>query len=180
MNIYKAIIILFDLIPLVSFLARYAVYKSLFRGRVSIAGLYHPRLKIIMRSGEACLEVSERFSQRGGSINITSGFLKIGKEVFINSGYSINVQKQVEIGDKTIIGHNCFIIDHDHVFDNGEVSRNEFTALPISIGRNVWIGANVLILKGITIGDGAVIAAGSIVTKNVDPHSVFLQKRSLC
>lgn len=180
MNIYKAIIILFDLIPFVSYLARYAVYKSLFRGKFSIAGLYHPKLKIIMRSGDACIEISERFSQRGGSINITKGCLKIGKDVFINSGYSINVQRRVEIGDKTIIGHNCFIIDHDHVFENGEVSRNEFTASSITIGTNVWIGANVVILKGVTIGDGAVIAAGSIVTKNVHPHSIFLQKRSLC
>lgn len=180
MNIYKAIIILFDLIPLLSFLVRYAVYKSLFRGGVSIAGLYHPRLKIIMRSDEARLEILERFSQRGGSINITKGFLKIGKEVFINSGYSINVQKQVEIGDKTIIGHNCFIIDHDHMRDNCVISRSEFATSPVIIGSNVWIGANVVILKGVTIGDGAVIAAGSIVTKNVEPHSVFLQKRSLC
>ena len=47
----------------------------------------------------------------------------------------------------------------------------------VVVGKNVWIGAGVIILKGVTIGDNAVIAAGSIVTKDVEPNVMLLQKR---
>jgi acetyltransferase-like isoleucine patch superfamily enzyme len=41
------------------------------------------------------------------------------------------------------------------------------TALPIKVGRGVFIGARAIILKGVTIGDRAIIGAGAVVTKNV-------------
>lgn len=41
------------------------------------------------------------------------------------------------------------------------------------IGNDVWIGDNVLILNGVKIGDGAIIAAGAVVTKNVEPYSIY-------
>ncbi len=45
--------------------------------------------------------------------------------------------------------------------------------LDVVIEEDVWVGANVIILKGVTIGRGSVIAAGSIVTKNVEPYSIY-------
>lgn len=43
---------------------------------------------------------------------------------------------------------------------------------PIRIEDGVWIGANCTVLKGVTIGEGAVVARGSIVTKDVEPHTL--------
>lgn len=45
-------------------------------------------------------------------------------------------------------------------------------ALPVTIGKDVWIGGNVTILAGITIGDGCTIGAGSVVTHDMPPRSV--------
>lgn len=45
--------------------------------------------------------------------------------------------------------------------------------MPIIIEDDVWIGANAIILSGVTIGEGAIIGAGSVVTKNVEPYTIF-------
>lgn len=43
----------------------------------------------------------------------------------------------------------------------------------VVIGNDVWIGSHVQLLGGITIGDGAVIASGAVVTRDVEPYSVY-------
>lgn len=54
-----------------------------------------------------------------------------------------------------------------------EKYADEASKIRVIIGNDVWIGANVTLLEGITIGDGAIIAAGSVVTKDVDPYSIY-------
>lgn len=51
-------------------------------------------------------------------------------------------------------------------------------ALPVHIGRNVWVGSNVSILPGVTIGDGTVIGAGSVVTRSGDKPAANDQSQS--
>lgn len=41
------------------------------------------------------------------------------------------------------------------------------------VGNDVWIGHGAIIIAGVTIGDGSVIAAGSVVTKDVEPYSIY-------
>ena len=41
----------------------------------------------------------------------------------------------------------------------------------------MWIGAGAIILKGVTIGDNAVIASSCVVTKDVPPNTILIQKR---
>lgn len=97
--------------------------------------------------------------------------LKIGKNVFFNSGVKIQDQGGVTIEDGALIGHNVVIATLDHSLDPNH--RGNMIPAPIHIGKNVWIGANATICKGVTIGDGAVIAAGAVVTTNVPKNSVF-------
>lgn len=42
----------------------------------------------------------------------------------------------------------------------------------VTIGNDVWIGDGAIILGGV-IGDGAIIAAGAVVTKDVEPYSIY-------
>lgn len=97
--------------------------------------------------------------------------LKIGKNVFFNSGVKIQDQGGVTIEDGALIGHNVVIATLDHSLDPNH--RGNIIPAPIHIGKNVWIGANATICKGVTIGDGAVIAAGAVVTTDVPKNSVF-------
>lgn len=54
-------------------------------------------------------------------------------------------------------------------YDDGHPS----TKGNIIIGNDVWIASNVTILSGVEIGDGAVIGANSLVTRNIEPYSVY-------
>jgi len=43
----------------------------------------------------------------------------------------------------------------------------------VTISDDVWVGYGSIILSGIKIGQGSIIAAGSVVTKDVEPFSIY-------
>lgn len=43
----------------------------------------------------------------------------------------------------------------------------------IIISDDVWIGYNSIILSGVVIGQGSIVAAGSVVTRDVEPYSIY-------
>lgn len=43
----------------------------------------------------------------------------------------------------------------------------------VFIADHVFVGANVTILPGVTIGENAIIGAGAVVSRNVEPNSVY-------
>lgn len=97
----------------------------------------------------------------------------IGNDVVFSNGVSIYAKTKVTIGDKTMIGINCFIIDNDghDLSAEGRMSGTPKSAA-ITIGKNVAIYYNSIILKGVTIGENSVIGSGSIVTRDI-PANVF-------
>ena len=96
--------------------------------------------------------------------------IKVGKNVFINSGCCFQDQGGIEIGDNVLIGQQVVIatLNHDLI---PKKRANMFPA-PVKIGNDFWLGAKATILSGVTIGDGAVVAAGAVVTKDVAPNTV--------
>lgn len=96
--------------------------------------------------------------------------IKLGKNVFINSGCCFQDHAGIEIGEGTLIGHQVVIATINHAQD--PVSRADMFPKPVKIGKNVWIGAHATILPGVTIGDNAIIAAGAVVTKDVEKNAV--------
>lgn len=96
--------------------------------------------------------------------------IKIGKDVFVNSGCCFQDQGGVTLGDGCLVGHNVVFATLDH--DKHPGRRGDMTAAPIVVGKDVWIGAHATILKGVTIGDGAIVAAGAVVTRDVPPNTI--------
>lgn len=96
--------------------------------------------------------------------------IKVGKNVFINSGCCFQDQGGIEIGDNVLVGQQVVIatLNHDLLPDK----RANMFPSPVKIGNGVWIGAHATILAGVTVGDGAVIAAGAVVTKDVPANTV--------
>jgi len=43
----------------------------------------------------------------------------------------------------------------------------------IVVEDDVWIGYGSTVLSGVKIGEGSIIAAGSLVTKDVEPYSIY-------
>lgn len=96
--------------------------------------------------------------------------IKIGKDVFVNSGCCFQDQGGVTLGDGCLVGHNVVFATLDH--DKRPGRRGDMTAAPIVVGKDVWIGAHATILKGVTIGEGAIVAAGAVVTRDVPPNTI--------
>ena len=96
--------------------------------------------------------------------------IKIGKNVFINSGCCFQDQGGIEIGDGALIGQQVVIATINHSLNADK--RADMLPLPVKIGSRVWIGAHATILSGVTVGNNAVIAAGAVVTKDVPDNAV--------
>ena len=132
----------------------------------------------IEKSKKATLQIGKAFrARRNVELNIRSGKLAVGNNVFLNSGCIITARESVTIGDGTIFGPNVLVYDHDHKIENGRMLDNDYICAPVTIGKNVWIGAASIILKGATIGDNCIIAAGSVVAGNVPANTTMVQKR---
>lgn len=90
-----------------------------------------------------------------------------------------NADNPVYIGKNVSIAPNCTFVTCSGA--NNGTSINEIPYVsefltkraPIVIEDNVWIGTNVTILPGITVGTHSVIGAGSVVTKDVEPFSIY-------
>ena len=103
-----------------------------------------------------------------------------------------------EFGDKLIIGRFCAIASGTtfimgsanhrmssvttypfHVFGGAwqENTPSHLSQLPHKgdtiIGNDVWIGRESVIMPGVKIGDGAIVAAYSIVTKDIEPYTIW-------
>jgi len=96
--------------------------------------------------------------------------IRVGKNVFINSGCSFQDQGGIIIGDGVLIGHQVVLATLNHELDPN--NRSSMHPAPIVIGNNVWIGAKATVLPGVTIGDGSVIAAGAVVNRDVPANVV--------
>ena len=120
-------------------------------------------------------------------------FRYCGKNVNVEKGANFYTGWEIELGDNSSLGVNCFvpydlkvgkdvmmgpyvvIIGDNHEFSRRDIpmrlqGRIEYS--PVVIEDNVWIGARAILLPGIKIGNGAIIGAGAVVTKDVPPYAI--------
>lgn len=114
------------------------------------------------------------------------GKIEIGRECYVGVNTFIWSTKQIKIGDRVLIGHNCNIFDNDthpknskernrqyrHIIHYGHPRNINLNEKRIVIENDVWIGANCTILKGVKIGKGSIIGTGTIVTRNIPSNSI--------
>jgi maltose O-acetyltransferase len=91
----------------------------------------------------------------------------LGERAFLNFGCIVLDCAPVEIGPLTMFGPAVQLCAATHPLDPAERERGLEYALPIVVGRNVWIGAGAIVGAGVTIGDNTVIGAGSVVLQDV-------------
>lgn len=108
------------------------------------------------------------------NINLNGGRLIIGDNVFLNNYCSINVHKEILIGNNCIFGENVKMYDHNHKYkDKNDIIRNQgYSYGKIIIGDNCWIGSNVVILKGVNIGNNVIIGANCVIYKSIPDNCV--------
>lgn len=118
----------------------------------------------------------ETVTRRNNTFRVEGGRLTIGDKCFFNEGVSITCKESIRIGDRTQIGNNVVMVDHDHA---NHRKWDEYKTEPIVIGNNVWIGANSVILRGSKIGDNSIIGAGCIIKGEIPENSKVMQNRQI-
>lgn len=108
---------------------------------------------------------------RGQKLNPS---LKVGNNVYINTGFLCLVTNSITIKDDVTIGPNVSVMSHNHGLDPEKESYldNELITKPVIIEQGVWIGDKAIILPGVTIGEKTIIGAGSVVTKSIDGYCI--------
>lgn len=97
--------------------------------------------------------------------------IRIGRYTYINRGTMLDAHKKIWIGERVMVGPDCYITDSDHGMKAGQsVKEQPMTLGEVIIENEAWIGAHVTILKNVRIGQGAIVAAGAVVTKDVGPN----------
>ncbi len=111
--------------------------------------------------------------------NITIGRnFYIGRDAFIES--------DVIIGDHVLWGNRVALVGrYDHHYQQigyptrlaSQIRDQDYNWKGLNditiIEDDVWVGYNCTIMSGVKIGRGSVIAAGSVVTKDVEPYSIY-------
>ncbi len=110
--------------------------------------------------------------------------IEIGKNFYI--GRDSFIEADVIIGNNVIWANRVALVGrHDHHYQQVGVPTRlamqirdagyNWKGLDVItvIEDDVWVGYNSTILSGITIKEGSIIAAGSLVTKDVEPYSIY-------
>jgi acetyltransferase-like isoleucine patch superfamily enzyme len=110
--------------------------------------------------------------------------IKIGKNFYI--GRDSQIETDCHIGDYVIMGNKVALVGrYDHHYQQIGVPIRLATEIRdkdynwkglnqlIIIEDDVWIGYGSIVMSGVRIGQGSIIAAGSVVTKDVEPFSIY-------
>ncbi|TWU59565.1 putative acetyltransferase [Crateriforma conspicua] len=127
--------------------------------------------------------------------------VKMAKGSHICSSVWFDCRSGVSIGDNSVINQRCRLDGRGGLFIGANVSVSPDVSLitadhdmqdPLCSGRNravtihehVFIGSRAVILPGVTLHRGCVVAAGSVVTRDVEAHTIvagvparFIKKR---
>lgn len=108
----------------------------------------------------------------------------IGDNFYIGK-YSI-IECSAEIGNNVIFANHVSLIGrYDHHYQQpgipirlaSQIRDKDYSwkglNQKIIVEDDVWIGLGVIVLSGVTIGTGSIIAAGSVVTRDVEPYSIY-------
>lgn len=116
-------------------------------------------------------------SYYGGDLGIG---LVMGDNSSIGPHGYVGCSGKIVIGSNVMFGPKCSLFAENHVFSDTEatIKSQGVKQKGIIIEDDCWIGSNVVILDGVTIGKGSVIGAGTLVTKDVPPGSIVMDKRN--
>lgn len=106
--------------------------------------------------------------------------LAMGDNSSIGPDGYVGCSGKITIGKNVMLGPRCSLFAENHVFSDIEVDIKSQGVVKkgITIEDDCWIGSNCIVLDGVTIGKGSVIGAGTLVTRDVAPGSIVVDKRN--
>ena len=109
-----------------------------------------------------------------GQRSVTDPVVSIGDRCLIGRGSGIVGHLRIEIGDDVWTGHNVYITDQNHGYEDPTlpIARQIMPERPVFIGRGSWLGFGAVVLPGAVIGEHVVIGANSVVTGDIPSYTV--------
>jgi acetyltransferase-like isoleucine patch superfamily enzyme len=109
-------------------------------------------------------------------------FVEIQRGAFIGSNCKIQshtfICDGVKIEDDVFVGHGTMFINDNYpraTTEEGQLQgRDDWTLLPIVVGRRAMLGSASVVLGGVRIGEGAIVGAGAVVTRDVPPGDTVI------
>jgi len=103
-----------------------------------------------------------------------TGYIVVGKNVYLGTGTTLFGHVGLEIGDFTLFAQNITITPYSHIFDNpgATIITQGGHMEKVVIGRDCYLGMGVCVMYSGSIGEGSVIGAHSTVVKSIPPFSV--------
>ena len=143
-------------------LARYALLKLRFRGRLQTDGICFicPDVKLEI-DPHATLRIGRwAWIGHGCKIRVHEGQVSIGAKTVIGQECTISAYQHVSIGRECIIAHRVMMIDFDHGVTEVErpIRAQGIYKRDVRVGHNVWIGYGACILRGVSVGENSVSA----------------------
>ncbi|WP_395398609.1 acyltransferase [Arthrobacter sp. UC242_113] len=111
---------------------------------------------------------------------VRPGVIFRDRNVSIGRGSTVNYQcifdnrVGIEIGCNVGIGIGVVFLNTDHDTSNPSSRAGRSIWAPIRIGDGSFVGTGVVLLPGVSVGAGCVIAAGSVVTRDCEPHGLYV------
>lgn len=168
------------ILRLVLYISFLFIAKMKWRKSFVIKGLFRKRFDteiIIQDKGYMQIGANVNFQKRVALTSV-GGNLIIENNVSFNRNCIVICRNNIFIGSGCMLGPGVTVYDHDHKFNNKEVS-SEFNTGNVVIEKGCWIGANVVILRNTHIGEGSIIGAGTVVKGDIPAHSLVTSDRKL-
>ena len=109
-----------------------------------------------------------------GQVCLTDPVVRIGDRCLIGKGNGIVGHLSIDIGDDVWTGHNVYITDQNHGYEDitRPISQQTQPERAVSIGAGSWLGYGTVVLPGARIGAHVTIGANSVVTGEIPDRSV--------
>lgn len=105
------------------------------------------------------------------------GDVRIGDQVYLNSGVVIYSGNGISIGRGTLIAANTTLAPTNHEYRSRDKTIIEQRFMPskggIVIEDDCWIGANCVLLDGCVLRRGCVVAAGTVLRGEWPEYAVI-------
>jgi Hexapeptide repeat of succinyl-transferase len=143
--------------------------------------------RLAVRHGVA-LELYKKFCRPDGIdwaalLKARNTLYAIGDDCSIQTNVTITDPSYVSLGNNVRLS-GCTLFCHDGSINmiNRAFGLKLDRVGKIEIRDNVFIGHGAIILPGVTIGPYAIVAAGAVISRDVEPHSVYggVPARRLC
>ena len=96
--------------------------------------------------------------------------MEVGDNVVIHRHVLMDDRGGIEIGDGSSVSDFANVYSHSHNIVDGRIVYLPKT----TIGKSVRITYHATILAGVTVADDSMVGAGSMLTRDTEPHWVYV------